>query len=59
MNSSSKDKIKGGFNEAKGKIKEKTGEAVGNPDLRDRGTAEKVGGKVQSKVGDVKKVFGK
>jgi hypothetical protein len=26
---------------------------------RDRGTAEKVAGKVQNKVGDVKKVFGK
>jgi uncharacterized protein YjbJ (UPF0337 family) len=32
---------------------------VGNPDLRDRGTAEKVAGKVERKVGDVKKVFGK
>ncbi len=59
MNSSSKDKIKGRLDEAKGKIKEKTGEAIGNPNLRDRGTAEKVGGKVQNKVGDVKKVFGK
>jgi uncharacterized protein YjbJ (UPF0337 family) len=27
--------------------------------LHDRGTAEKVGGKVERKVGDVKKVFGK
>jgi uncharacterized protein YjbJ (UPF0337 family) len=33
--------------------------AVGNPDLQDRGTAEKVFGKVERKVGDVKKVFGK
>ena len=31
----------------------------GDPGMRDRGTAEKLGGKVQSKVGDVKKVFGK
>ena len=38
-------------------MKEKTGELIGNPDLRDRGTAEKVEGKVQQKVGDVKKVF--
>lgn len=58
MDSSTNDKIKGGLHEAKGKIKEKAGEATGNPDLRDRGTAEKVGGKVQSKVGDVKRVFG-
>ncbi len=59
MDSSTNDKIKGGIHEAKGKIKEKTGEAIGNPDLRDRGTAEKTGGKAQGKVGDIKKVFGK
>jgi uncharacterized protein YjbJ (UPF0337 family) len=59
MNSSTTDKIKGGVHEAKGKITEETGKAIGNPDLRDRGTAEKVAGKVQQKVGDVKKVFGK
>jgi uncharacterized protein YjbJ (UPF0337 family) len=57
MKSSTKDKIKGGFKEAKGKAKEKAGEATRNPDLRDRGTAEKVGGKVRRKIGDVKKVF--
>lgn len=57
MKSSTKDKIKGGFEEAKGKVKEKAGKATGNPDLRDRGTIEKAGGKVQRKIGDVKKVF--
>ena len=59
MNSSTNDKIKGRTHEAKGKVKEETGKAIGNPDLRDRGTTEKVAGKVQNKVGDVKKVFGK
>jgi uncharacterized protein YjbJ (UPF0337 family) len=59
MKSSTKDKIEGTLREAKGKVKEESGKAVGNPDLRDRGTAEKVGGKIQKKVGDVKKVFGK
>ena len=57
MKSSTKDKIKGGFREAKGKVKEKAGNATGNPNLRDRGTAEKAGGKVKSKIGDLKKVF--
>jgi uncharacterized protein YjbJ (UPF0337 family) len=57
MKSSTKDKIKGGFEEAKGKVKEKAGKATANPDLRDRGTAEKAGGKIQRKIGDVKKVF--
>ena len=59
MNSSTEDKAKGGLHEAKGTIKEKAGEATNNPDLRDRGTAEKAGGKVRGKVGDVKKVFEK
>ena len=59
MKSSTTDKVKGRIHEAKGKVKEQAGKAIGNPDLRDRGTAEKVAGKVQNKVGDVKKVFGK
>jgi uncharacterized protein YjbJ (UPF0337 family) len=59
MKSSTRDKVEGSVNEAKGKVKEQAGRAVGNPDLQDRGTAEKVGGKVQRKVGDIKKVFGR
>jgi uncharacterized protein YjbJ (UPF0337 family) len=59
MNSSTTDKVKGTAREAVGKVKEETGKAVGNPDLQDRGTAEKVAGKVERKIGDVKKVFGK
>ena len=59
MNSSTKDKAEGVAKEAIGTVKEKTGEVIGNPDLQDRGTAEKVEGKVQQKVGDIKKVFEK
>ena len=59
MKSSTKDKIKGTGNEAKGKVKETAGKATGDRDMEDRGTMEKAGGKVQRKVGDVKKVFGK
>jgi uncharacterized protein YjbJ (UPF0337 family) len=33
MNSSTNDKIKGRTHEAKGKVKEETGKAIGNPDL--------------------------
>ena len=57
MKSSTRDKVEGAFKEVKGKVKEETGKATRNPDLRDRGTAEKTGGKVQRKIGDVKKVF--
>ena len=59
MDSSTKDKIQGKFDQAKGAVKEKAGQATNDPDLQDRGTADKVGGKIQEKVGDVKKVFGK
>jgi uncharacterized protein YjbJ (UPF0337 family) len=57
MKSSTRDKIEGALEEAKGKMKEETGKATRDPDLQDRGTAEKIGGKVQRKIGDVKKVF--
>lgn len=49
--------MEGKVDQAVGAVKEKTGEATRNPDLQDRGTAQKVGGKIEEKVGDVKKVF--
>jgi uncharacterized protein YjbJ (UPF0337 family) len=55
IRSSTKDRVKGRVQEAKGKLKEKAGRASRDPDLQDRGTAERVGGKVQRKVGEVKK----
>ena len=58
MKSSTKDKVKGSVKEGVGKVKEATGNAIGNPDLQDRGTTQRVAGKVERKVGDVKKVFG-
>ncbi len=58
MKSSTRDKVEGAFKKVKGKVEEETGKATRNRDLRDRGTAEKTGGKVQHKIGDVKKVFG-
>ena len=57
MKSSTKDKIKGSAKEAAGKVKETAGRATGNRELEDRGTVEKAGGKIQRKVGDIKKVF--
>ena len=59
MKESTKDKIEGTLHEAKGKVKEEGGKAIGNPDLQDRGTGEKVAGKVQKKVGQIEKVFEK
>ena len=44
--------------EAKGKVKEVAGKVSNKPDLEAEGTAEKLAGKAQRKVGEVKKVFG-
>jgi uncharacterized protein YjbJ (UPF0337 family) len=49
-----KDQVKGRVQEAKGKIKEVAGRTVGNPNLEDRGTIQKVGGTVQKSYGDLK-----
>jgi uncharacterized protein YjbJ (UPF0337 family) len=59
MKDSTKDKIEGKTHEVKGAIKEKLGRATNNPDLETEGTAEKIGGKVQKKVGDIEKVVEK
>jgi uncharacterized protein YjbJ (UPF0337 family) len=48
------DQIKGRIEETKGKIKETVGHATGKPDLENRGTVEKVAGKVQKNFGDAK-----
>jgi uncharacterized protein YjbJ (UPF0337 family) len=58
MKSSIKDKVKGTFHEAKGKVKEVAGEITDNPTLEAKGTAEKIGGKIQQKIGQAKKAFG-
>jgi uncharacterized protein YjbJ (UPF0337 family) len=58
MKSSSKDQVEGKFHEAKGKVKEMAGQITDNPKLAAEGTGEKIAGKVQEKIGDVKKVLG-
>jgi uncharacterized protein YjbJ (UPF0337 family) len=59
MKDSTKDKVEGTAHEVKGTVKEKIGHATNNPDLEDEGSAEKVGGKIQKKVGDIEKVLQK
>jgi uncharacterized protein YjbJ (UPF0337 family) len=58
MKSSIRDKTEGTFHEAKGKVKEKTGELIDDPELEAEGAAEKISGKIQRKVGEVKEGFG-
>lgn len=59
MKSSTKDKVEGTLHQAKGAAKEKIGRATNDPDLEAQGIDEKLGGKIQKKIGDVKKVFEK
>jgi uncharacterized protein YjbJ (UPF0337 family) len=59
MKSSIGDKTEGTFHEVKGKVKEIAGKLSGNQKLEAKGTGEKRAGKVQKKIGQVKKVLGK
>ena len=59
MKSSNQDKVQGAFHETKGKVRETVGKITDNPKLEAKGTAEKIAGKIQGKVGQVKKVLGK
>jgi uncharacterized protein YjbJ (UPF0337 family) len=59
MKSSTKDKADGTMHQVKGKIKEAAGIITGNRDVEAEGKAERFHGKVQEKLGEVKKVFGK
>jgi uncharacterized protein YjbJ (UPF0337 family) len=53
-----KDKVKGKIHEAKGEVKVMTGKITDNPTLEAKGNTEKMAGKTQEKIGQVKKVFG-
>ena len=59
MKSSTKDQISGKMHEMKGKAKEKAGQVTNDPNLMAEGQDEKMGGKIQKKVGQVKRVFEK
>ena len=58
MKRSIKDKAKGRLHEVKGGAKEKVGRATNNPRLVAEGQVEKIGGKVQKKIGQVEKILG-
>jgi len=56
---STHDQVEGKFHEAKGKVKELAGQLTDNPKLEAEGVGEKIAGKVQNKIGEIKKVLGK
>jgi uncharacterized protein YjbJ (UPF0337 family) len=49
-----KDQIKGAAKDAKGSVKEAVGKATGNERLEAEGAGDRLAGKVQKGVGDVK-----
>ena len=53
-----KDERVGTTEEIKGKIKEKAGQVVGNPDLEERGEREAQAGKAQHDFGTAKRKLG-
>jgi uncharacterized protein YjbJ (UPF0337 family) len=56
---STKDEIKGNLHEAKGTVKEKSGQVINSLNLTAEGQKERLAGKVQTKVGQVEKVLEK
>jgi uncharacterized protein YjbJ (UPF0337 family) len=56
MKASTENEIAGNVHEVKGKIKEKVGRLANDPGLQGEGFSEKVGGKIQKKIGQVQKV---
>jgi len=58
MSDSTNDQVEGKLHELKGAVKQGVGQATDNSDLETEGQAEKIGGTVQKKVGEIKKVFG-
>lgn len=59
MKPSTKDQIKGKLHLLKGKAKQTAGQVTNNPNLEAEGQAEKIAGQVQTKVGQIEKVFEK
>lgn len=53
------DQMEGKLHGVKGKVKEVVGRVTNDPDLEADGEAEEIAGKIQNKIGQVKKVLGK
>jgi len=59
MKSGTQDQVEGMFHKVRGKLKEFAGKFGMNSWLEAEGKDEKIAGKVQEKIGQVKKVLGK
>lgn len=59
MRGSTKNLVLGKYHEVKGGVKETFGKAVNSPKVALEGRAEKIAGKVEQKVGNIKKTVGR
>lgn len=59
MKPSTKDHVEGAFHQMKGKFKEIAGKLSDNPKLEAAGTYERIGGRVQEKMGHIKRDLGR
>jgi uncharacterized protein YjbJ (UPF0337 family) len=57
MKPSTSDKARGTFHEVKGTVKQKVGRALHKPGLQAEGQVEKIGGKIQKKLGQVERAL--
>jgi uncharacterized protein YjbJ (UPF0337 family) len=57
MKESTTDQVTGTLRELKGAAKEKLGRVTDNPKLTAEGQGDQIAGKVQKKLGQIKKVF--
>lgn len=58
MSAPNRDEVKGKWEQAKGWVKDKTGEVTNDPDLEARGEAQRAGGKTQEAWGKLKRGVG-
>ncbi|MBU8570894.1 stress response protein CsbD [Bacillus subtilis] len=56
-NDSVKDKLKGGFNKAKGEVKDKVGDMADRTDMQAEGKKDKAKGEIQKDIGKAKDKF--
>jgi uncharacterized protein YjbJ (UPF0337 family) len=52
------DEVKGKFDQVKGQIKEKAGQALNDHELEDEGTADRAGGELREGYGTAKRKVG-
>jgi uncharacterized protein YjbJ (UPF0337 family) len=57
MDKSTTDQLEGAFHELKGKVKKAVGTIINDREMKAEGEAETFDGKVQTKVGQIEKVF--